>query len=85
MARHETASVTEETSVHTQEGADETLEECAPVQAELTRGLRPNNAYSLADFDIQRSLGTGTFGQVHLGESRRCGVTPYHTIRACPD
>ncbi|KAI0740734.1 kinase-like domain-containing protein [Earliella scabrosa] len=69
-ARVESASVTEETSVHTHEGADETLEECAPVQAELTSELRPNNAYTLSDFDIQRTLGTGTFGQVHLARSR---------------
>lgn len=30
---------------------------------------RPKGAYRLGDFIIQRTLGTGSFGRVHLGES----------------
>lgn len=31
--------------------------------------VRPKGAYRLADFLIQRTLGTGSFGRVHLGAS----------------
>jgi protein kinase A len=34
-----------------------------------TAAVRPKGAYRLADFIIQRTLGTGSFGRVHLGES----------------
>lgn len=30
---------------------------------------RPQGSYKLADFNIHRTLGTGSFGRVHLGES----------------
>ena len=30
---------------------------------------RPRATYRLADFLIQRTLGTGSFGRVHLGQS----------------
>ena len=29
---------------------------------------RPKGSYRLADFIIQRTLGTGSFGRVHLGK-----------------
>lgn len=29
---------------------------------------RPKGSYKLADFIIQRTLGTGSFGRVHLGK-----------------
>lgn len=30
---------------------------------------RPMGSYCLMDFHIHRTLGTGTFGRVHLGQS----------------
>lgn len=38
-------------------------------QVSLPVSQRPKGHYSLADFYIHRTLGTGSFGRVHLGES----------------
>src|SRR5882762_4011336 len=42
------------------------LEEGVP-QLVVRAPVRPKGAYRLADFIIQRTLGTGSFGRVHLG------------------
>lgn len=40
-----------------------------PVVAQVPRTvLRPKATYRLSDFIIQRTLGTGSFGRVHLGK-----------------
>ena len=37
-------------------------------QISLPVNNRPKGRYSLTDFNIHRTLGTGSFGRVHLGE-----------------
>ena len=59
---------TERTSVSAWSGKhDEAMDvDSAPtVPAEMRR---PTGSYRLADFIIHRTLGTGSFGRVHLGE-----------------
>ena len=46
---------------------------------------RPRGTYRLSDFIIQRTLGTGSFGRVHLGQydfGRLCSVFFYRSISA---
>jgi hypothetical protein len=47
----------------------ETQVEEAPTVAERPKPRRPKGQYRLTDFYIQRTLGTGSFGRVHLGVS----------------
>jgi len=39
----------------------------APIVVELPKPRRPKGHYRLNDFIMQRTLGTGSFGRVHLG------------------
>jgi len=39
----------------------------APIVVELPKPRRPKGHYRLSDFIMQRTLGTGSFGRVHLG------------------
>jgi len=38
-----------------------------PIVVELPKPRRPKGHYRLKDFIMQRTLGTGSFGRVHLG------------------
>lgn len=49
----------------------ETIPEVPPPVARVIK--RPKGTYRLTDFIIQRTLGTGSFGRVHLGEFTRSG------------
>ena len=39
-----------------------------PLQSDELQARRTKGSYRLSDFIIQRTLGTGSFGRVHLGE-----------------
>ena len=41
------------------------------ARAQLPVSSRPKGRYSLSDFIIHRTLGTGSFGRVHLGTSKQ--------------
>lgn len=43
------------------------VEETTPEVVERPKPRRPKGHYRLTDFIIQRTLGTGSFGRVHLG------------------
>jgi hypothetical protein len=43
------------------------VEEQKPVERVIKR---PKGTYRLTDFIVQRTLGTGSFGRVHLGAYR---------------
>lgn len=58
---------TQRTSVHTQDWVKE-QSEIQPMQTEELQVRRSKGSYRLSDFIIQRTLGTGSFGRVHLGE-----------------
>ena len=42
-------------------------DEAEEPQVQLPVSQRPKGRYSLSDFIIHRTLGTGSFGRVHLG------------------
>lgn len=42
-------------------------EPSTPLMRSQLRVTRPRGTYCLADFIIKRTLGTGSFGRVHLG------------------
>lgn len=41
--------------------------EASEPQVQLPVSQRPKGRYNLSDFIIHRTLGTGSFGRVHLG------------------
>lgn len=52
-------------------------------EVSLPQTTRPKGRYSLSDFDIHKTLGTGSFGRVHLGESRALDHFPCIGILSC--
>lgn len=46
------------------------------VEVRLPASQRPKGRYSLNDFSLMRTVGTGSFGRVHLGE-----LTSVHNTR----
>jgi len=60
---------TERTSTSVDEFAMDISRPRAPRER---RPIRPKGTYRLSDFIIQRTLGTGSFGRVHLGSSLGC-------------
>jgi hypothetical protein len=61
----------------------ETQVEESPMQVEqlpVPKPRRPKGHYRLTDFIIQRTLGTGSFGRVHLGMWLRYLLTPFHAL-----
>ena len=59
-----------------QEGTETGVVPQIPMPQIPLQMRRPKGTYRLADFTIHRTLGTGSFGRVHLGEQRRecCSV-----------
>jgi len=54
-----------------------------PMVVELPKPRRPKGHYKLSDFIMQRTLGTGSFGRVHLGMSLLCaGSDTHRTLRS---
>lgn len=45
----------------------ESIPEGVVAPSQPVRARRPKAVYRLSDFIIQRTLGTGSFGRVHLG------------------
>ncbi|TFK87405.1 kinase-like protein [Polyporus arcularius HHB13444] len=60
---------TQRTSMDTDDWVKE-QSEMVPVQAEELQARRTKGSYRLSDFIIQRTLGTGSFGRVHLVRSK---------------
>lgn len=57
------------------------IEQQKPVERVIKR---PKGTYRLSDFIVQRTLGTGSFGRVHLGMYRpftpRVDVLTFHLL-----
>ena len=70
---HRASISTERTSLHEWvKTQNEVLQQAQrPIQTEeaALQVRRSKGSYRLSDFIIQRTLGTGSFGRVHLGES----------------
>lgn len=49
------------------EGTDMDMDDGEEQQQQMPRIVKPKGSYRLSDFIIQRTLGTGSFGRVHLG------------------
>ncbi|KZS87749.1 kinase-like protein [Sistotremastrum niveocremeum HHB9708] len=64
----ERSDSTEEHSMLDQQPLDDVLPQMDIIPSSMSR--RPMGSYCLMDFHIHRTLGTGTFGRVHLGEPR---------------
>ncbi|KAI0698292.1 kinase-like protein [Cerioporus squamosus] len=60
---------TQRTSMDTDDWVKE-QSEMVPLQAEELQARRTKGSYRLSDFIIQRTLGTGSFGRVHLVRSK---------------
>lgn len=57
-------------TITTRTSASEDTDSAEPQP--LQRASRPKASYKLTDFIIHQTLGTGSFGRVHLGVLRRC-------------
>ena len=53
-------------------GNEENVEYDVDVRLPVTQ--RPKGRYSLNDFALMRTVGTGSFGRVHLGEHHRMNI-----------
>lgn len=50
-----------------------------PTVVERPKPRRPKGHYRLTDFIIQRTLGTGSFGRVHLGMGIHFYIMLWHS------
>lgn len=50
-----------------------------PTVVERPKPRRPKGHYRLTDFIIQRTLGTGSFGRVHLGMGIHSYIMLWHS------
>lgn len=76
---HRASISTQRTSLHEWvKDQAEALQQERPPQSDAVplEVRRSKGSYRLTDFIIQRTLGTGSFGRVHLGES----LQPYSTL-----
>lgn len=74
---------TERTSVSewSKRGESMDIVETEPEPKIVRVPLRQKGSYRLSDFIIQRTLGTGSFGRVHLGQSKNVLEAPSHADR----
>src|SRR5712672_176758 len=75
---HRGSFSTQRTSESSKRG--ESVDETRPVDDSFPYQRRTKGTYRLSDFYFQRTLGTGSFGRVHLGKPGFLPVTPTLTM-----